>query len=49
MAQWFLRMTEYADELLDELDHIEFPENVKAMQELDWPFTWCTHRIPCGR
>ena len=32
MAQWFLRMTEYADELLDELDHIEFPENVKAMQ-----------------
>ena len=32
MAQWFLRMTKYADELLDELDHIEFPENVKAMQ-----------------
>ena len=32
MAQWFLRMTEYADELLEELDEIEFPENVKAMQ-----------------
>ena len=32
MAQWFLKMTEYADELLDDLDHIEFPENVKAMQ-----------------
>ena len=32
MAQWFLRMTEYADELLDELENIEFPENVKAMQ-----------------
>jgi leucyl-tRNA synthetase len=32
MAQWFLRMTKYADELLDELDQIEFPENVKAMQ-----------------
>ena len=32
MAQWFLRMTEYSDELLDELDHISFPENVKAMQ-----------------
>ena len=32
MAQWFLKMTEYADELLDELEHIEFPENVKAMQ-----------------
>lgn len=32
MAQWFLRMTEYADELLDDLDNIDFPENVKAMQ-----------------
>ncbi len=25
-------MTKYADELLDQLDHIEFPENVKTMQ-----------------
>ena len=32
MAQWFLKMTEYSDELLDSLDEIEFPENVKAMQ-----------------
>tara|TARA_B100001250_G_scaffold337860_1_gene304790 strand:- start:353 stop:3010 length:2658 start_codon:yes stop_codon:yes gene_type:complete len=32
MAQWFVRMTEYSDELLDELDRISFPENVKAMQ-----------------
>jgi leucyl-tRNA synthetase len=32
MAQWFLKMTEYADELLDDLEEIEFPENVKAMQ-----------------
>lgn len=32
MAQWFLKMTAYADELLDDLDHIGFPENVKAMQ-----------------
>jgi len=32
MAQWFVRMTEYSDELLDELDNITFPENVKAMQ-----------------
>jgi leucyl-tRNA synthetase len=32
MAQWFLRMTEYSDELLDELDNIAFPENVKTMQ-----------------
>ena len=32
IAQWFLKMTTYADELLDELDEIQFPENVKAMQ-----------------
>jgi len=32
MMQWFLRMTEYSDELLDEIDNIAFPENVKAMQ-----------------
>ena len=32
MEQWFVRMTEYSDELLDEIDNIAFPENVKAMQ-----------------
>ena len=32
MAQWFVRMTEYSDELLDELANISFPENVKTMQ-----------------
>ena len=32
MAQWFLKMTTYADELLDDLEEIDFPENVKAMQ-----------------
>ncbi|MEE3083770.1 MAG: leucine--tRNA ligase [Candidatus Thermoplasmatota archaeon] len=32
MAQWFLKMTNYADELLDDLEEIGFPENVKAMQ-----------------
>ena len=32
MAQWFLRMTLYSDELLDELENIAFPENVKSMQ-----------------
>ena len=30
---WWLKMTEYADELLDQLEHIEFPENVKVMQK----------------
>ena len=32
MAQWFLKMTNYGDELLDSLEQITFPENVKAMQ-----------------
>ncbi len=31
--QWFLRITQYADELLEELDHLEgWPEQVKTMQ-----------------
>ena len=29
---WYLKMTTYADQLLDDLEHIGFPENVKAMQ-----------------
>ncbi len=32
MQQWFLKMTEYADELLDDLEEIGFPDNVKMMQ-----------------
>ena len=33
IPQWFLRITAYADELLDELDHMdEWPEAVKTMQ-----------------
>ena len=35
MAQWFVRMTDYSDELLDELEIISFPEIVKSMQT-DW-------------
>ncbi len=30
---WWLKMTNYTDELLDDLEHIEFPENVKTMQK----------------
>jgi len=31
--QWFLRTTDYADELLDELDHLDdWPERVRTMQ-----------------
>ena len=33
IKQWFIRITAYADELLEELDHLnDWPESVKAMQ-----------------
>src|SRR5438270_1596825 len=32
LEQWFLRITDYADRLLDDLDAIKWPEHVKAMQ-----------------
>ena len=35
MSQWFLDIPKYAQELVDGLDTIEFPENVAAMQK-DW-------------
>jgi len=32
MRQWMLRITRYADRLLDDLDLLDWPESVKAMQ-----------------
>ena len=32
MKQWFFKITDYADELLDELDRIDWPTKVKTMQ-----------------
>src|SRR3954468_18701287 len=32
LEQWFFRITDYADRLLDDLATIEWPEHVKAMQ-----------------
>ncbi|MBV9192728.1 MAG: leucine--tRNA ligase [Solirubrobacterales bacterium] len=32
LEQWFFRITDYADRLLDDLDTIEWPAHVKAMQ-----------------
>src|SRR5579862_9304637 len=32
LEQWFFRITNYADELLDALDPLEWPERVKVMQ-----------------
>ncbi len=31
--QWFIRITDYADELLDDLDFVDWPEQVKTMQK----------------
>ena len=32
LEQWFFRITDYADRLLDDLEGIEWPEHVKTMQ-----------------
>ena len=33
MTQWYFRITDYADRLLEDLDTIDWPEGIKAMQE----------------
>ncbi|MCA9561604.1 MAG: leucine--tRNA ligase, partial [Myxococcales bacterium] len=35
MKQWMLRITAYADRLLDDLEGLDWPEGIKAMQR-DW-------------
>lgn len=32
MRQWMLKITEYADRLLEDLDELDWPESVKEMQ-----------------
>jgi len=32
LEQWFLKITDYADRLLQDLDTVDWPENVKTMQ-----------------
>ncbi len=32
IAQWFLKITDYAEQLLADLDHVAWPEQVKTMQ-----------------
>ena len=31
--QWFLRITDYADELLSSIENLDWPDNVKSMQK----------------
>ena len=33
MNQWFFKITAYADELLDEIDSLDWPEKIKTMQK----------------
>ncbi len=33
LEQWFFKITQYADELLKDLDHLNWPERIKAMQK----------------
>ncbi len=33
LEQWFFRITDYADRLLDDMREIDWPRNVVAMQE----------------
>ncbi len=35
LRQWMLKITEYADRLLEDLDEVDWPENIKKMQR-DW-------------
>ncbi|MCD4706908.1 MAG: leucine--tRNA ligase [Candidatus Sabulitectum sp.] len=32
LPQWYFKITDYADRLLDKLDDLDWPENIKAMQ-----------------
>ena len=32
MRQWMLKITEYADRLLEDMDELDWPENIKEMQ-----------------
>ena len=41
MRQWMLKITAYADRLLDGLEGLNWPKNVIDMQKLDWSIRGC--------
>jgi leucyl-tRNA synthetase len=55
MRQWMLRITRYADRLVDDLDELDWPESVKAMQrnwvgrsegaDINLPITGSNHSV----
>ena len=46
-SQWMLRITKYADRLIDDLDGLDYIERVKLQQkELDWPEPWGGGHLP---
>ncbi len=38
LEQWYFKITEYADRLLEDLDTIDWPERIKLMQR-NWDLT----------
>ena len=36
LRQWMLKITAYADRLLEDLDQLDWPEKVKNATGLDW-------------
>ena len=48
MTQWFFKITEYAEELLNDIDDLEWPEKTKLMQK-NWigRSTGCEVRFEC--
>lgn len=46
IRQWVLAITKYAERLLNDLDKLDWPENIKEMQKnWIWKSTWCEFKM----